>query len=289
MTVGGKGLQRSDPARIAHRVGAYFEPTIGQALTIEPSGHADLRSFWPTPFDQGKSETCGPHSAITCAVCTLSAAGEPLGWTPSPLELASCVYADVRASALPPGAQTMPVLVDTGTRLEDIEDAIRRWGLTPIGPFVRGRFSDVPEGCTSSARPFPEAQLAGLQTAIQFTGAYAIGINTNAPRIIAASLDAGIAVQCAGPVGPLYEDESTDPAVAIGADPNAVDGHGTAILSYRPIGLKARSAFPWEYFSQTSWGPFGERGGRWVTGEWILSQWSLWPYAIVRASSVGVA
>lgn len=273
-----KGLKRSTPSRVQHRLGAHLDPRIAAALATEPSGAADLTRFWTQPFDQSRSSTCHAHSAITCAYVAMAAAGKTFSWMPSPLELASCVYADMRAAATPVG-QPLPLLYDTGAELQDDADAVTKWGLAPIGP-LQGRFSDVPDDPPDNS--FPEPQLTALQGAVRFSGEYAIPVDGNAPRIVAACLDAGIPVQSGGPVGELFEG-NTDPTVAIGADPTASDGHAMAILAYRTKAPAALSAFAWEFFEESSWGPFGVKGGRWVTGEWMLSQWSLWPYPVVQS------
>lgn len=279
----GKGLVRSIEAKLGHLLGAHLEPSIGAALASEPSGAADLTAFWQTPFNQGQSSTCHAHSLCMTAYVRLAAAGVPLGWVPSPLSLASCTYATMRSAVWVPGT-AFPVLYDTGAALEDDSAAFSTWGVAPLGPLVGGRYSDVPDDPPDNS--FPEPVESTLVRSVRFAGEYAIPVDANAPRLVAASLDAGIPVQDGGPVGAVFEDENTDPNVAIGVDPTATEGHSMGILRYRTKAAGVVSAFPWEFFEMSSWGAFGLNGGRWVSGEFVCSRWALWPTAIALPKGV---
>lgn len=94
----------------------------------------------PPVFDQGPTGSCTAHAKITATMTSATAQGTPLAFIPSPLRLyqiALCLDRGLdHRGELPP-------LEDIGAEPAIIEQAIRSWGIVPMGPRpADGRFSD---------------------------------------------------------------------------------------------------------------------------------------------------
>ena len=258
------GLLRSDPWRVAHRLGAHAHPDINLALGAGIKGAADLGQFLPPRFDQGSTETCWAHSLAAAIYCARAAKLEPLPWVPSPCEIASLGYADVRAQAFPSGP--LPELVDTGAQLQDGADAVARWGICPMGQPVEGRWSDVP-----STSPFPEPNPQQIETARPLGGEYSIPVDSNAPTLCAASLDADIPVWLGTLVGPVFQALAPDDIGQPEPSGPNTGGHAMYLSAYRSAGPAL------QFRCENSWGSWGSR---WVSEAFIRACWELWPCAI---------
>jgi hypothetical protein len=270
--VNGRGLHRPTPSRVAHRLGAH---TLG--LSGTPRGSATLE---PCPrMDQGRTSTCHAHSAIAAFWTALTAAGQKPSWVASPLLLASCAYADVRA-LLFPAPQALPTLVDTGAELQDDATALAKWGVAPMGALIQWRsgLSDVPDN--RDGVPFPEPDRTQLEIAGSdlISGEYSIAVDSNAPRLVALALDAGIPVWDGGYITSDYERISagTVAPASMGQDDGSGGGHAQYISAYR-----TNSAGAYEYLYQNSWGDVWAMGGAvWVSTAFLLTRWTLWPFAV---------
>jgi hypothetical protein len=280
----GKGLKRSTPHRIAHRLGAGLHPAIAAILAAQAITGAKMLT--PAPqADQGESSTCFSHSAIGCENTV-----NPTGFLGSPLLLAQCTYEDVRAAANPTG--NLPPLTDDGAELQDAADAFRRWGKGKLGPQIAGRngFSDVPDD--QPGAPFPEADKDALEVAghTLIAGEYSIPVDANAPLLVAAALEAGIPVWLGTYVGPLFESLASGQV----AEPETTGGGGHAmyIIGYKTSdGSTAPN--PGETVAEwlirvmvvrikNSWGRFWcENGECWASVQWLLACWDLWPFPSV--------
>jgi hypothetical protein len=270
----GKGLHRSTPARIAHRLGGHTHPKIAAALAAGPRGSANLTTC--QRLDQGNSSTCHAHSAAAAIWTSFNAAGKPLSFVPSPLVIASTTYADLRAkaTAVPP----FPKLTDDGAQLQDDADAIAMWGLAPVSaPTKDGRFSDV-ENYTDGA--FPEPDTSTLQVAGESLadGEYQIAVDASAHNVVAASLDVGIAVWLGVFVDSAFEqlgpNDIAQPANA--SDPSG-GGHALFLSGYRTA-----QDGSFEFLIVNSWGyGWANNGTVWASTRWLLSCWDLWPMSVV--------
>lgn len=263
----GKGLKRSTPHRVAHRLGAASHPQIQALLaTTLPA------SFQLTPAarsDQGESETCHAHSAISCSDMVN---GAP---TPgSPLCLASCTYSDIRNAATPPG-QALPPLQDTGAELQDDADALRRWGKAPLGAQIAGRsgVSDVPDD--SGAFPEPNVDQVEAAGHTLITGEYSIQVDADAPRTVAASIVAGFPVWLGTLVGSAFQSlQAGDIAQPCPDSDTTAGGHAMYISGYR-----TNAAGEYEFRVENSWGTgWCDGGACWASTAWLLACWDLWPW-----------
>jgi hypothetical protein len=262
-----RGLHRSPPEKVAHRLGAHL---LG--LGAVPKGAASL-----TPcqrMDQGQSSTCHAHSAAGAVWTACNAKGRPMTFVPSPREIASTTYADVRAAATPPG-QPLPPLQDQGADLQDDATAMAKWGVCPMGATV-GRFSDVPD---DNGYGFPEPVVSELQIAGQdlIGGEYQIPVDDSAPTTVALCLDAGIPIWLGTFVGSAFENLG---ATGIAQPPDESDpkggGHAMYISGYRTA---ADGSF--EFRVENSWGSgWADGGAVWASSAWLKACWSLWPMAV---------
>jgi hypothetical protein len=275
MSFYGTGLKRSTPSKVAHRLRAEDHPEIAAALAAGPKGSGDLRACLPaTVFDQGQSGTCFAHSFAACAYGAQAQAGKPLAFVPSPLFVASCTYSDVRKAATPDNAP-LPVLTDTGAELQDAANAGARWGVAPLGKLEGGRYSDVPGDPPNNVFPEPDYQQALLAGSDIVTGEYSITSNAEAPKVAAASLDAGyllwVGFFCDSAFQALKPGD-----VAQAPDQNDPQGGGHAVLL---CGYRTAADGSFEFLLRNSWGAGWCDGGYcWVSTAWLVAAWDCWPF-----------
>lgn len=274
MSLYGRGLNQSTPAKVAHRLGADLHPAIGAALKAGIRGAGDLSRFRPLRRFKQRGSTCFAHSVSSALVIAHAAVGRPLPFLPSPLLIASTTYAGVRAAAFPSGL--VPRLKDTGAELQDVATAMARWGVGPMGPAADDPFTDVPQ---DDGYGFPEVNASSLVIAGAnlVGGEYAVTIDDSAPEMIAASIDAGIPVWIGGPVGRAYELLGpNDIAQPTPADDATAGGHAQVVDGYR-----VTSSGEIETQILGSWGPeWALNGSVWASEAWIRSQWLAWPMAV---------
>lgn len=268
-----RGLKPSTPSKTRHRLDGALHPAIALALTgALPASDTIAKST--TRKDQGESETCFAHSAISCAECTT---GFPPG---SPLCLASCTYADVRATANPTGG--LPPLQDTGAELQDAADALRRWGMGPLAAQISGRsgVSDVPDDQAGAA--FPEPVVTQLEVAGHdlITGEYSIPVDANAPRTVAAAIVAGMPVWLGTLVGQAFQAlTASEIAQPTPTTDSSAGGHAMYLSGYRTADDGS-----YEFRVENSWGSgWCDNGACWASTAWLLATWELWPFPAVAA------
>jgi hypothetical protein len=267
----GKGLHRSHAARSAHRLGAQL---LG--LSGTPRGSAQLT---PCPrMDQGATSTCHAHSAAGAIWSALSAAGRPIGWVPSPLLIASCTYADVRAAVIPAG-QPLPTLQDTGAELQDDATAMARWGIAPMGALIAGRdgISDVPDDPPDGIFPEPSRAQVEIAGADLVSGEYSIDVDTAAPVTCALALDKGIPVWVGTFVDTAFERLGPND---VAQPPNTDDANGGGHALYLS-GYRTASDGTLEFRVENSWGTgWADGGAVWASQAWLLACWTLFPMAV---------
>jgi hypothetical protein len=280
-----RGLKRSTPAKVAHRLGAHLHPRIAAALAAGPRGSADLQPC--QRLDQGQTSKCTFHSFAGAWWCAVNAGGTVPPFIPSPEFLASVTYSNLRRVATAPGAD-VPKLTDDGAELQDPASAAQEWGIAPIGsgspcPTSDGRFSDcetTPPDNTSPELDPMQAQIGGDKLV---DGEYAATIDNQADLVVAAALDAGVPVWEGGQVDAAYESfENVGPDFV--APPPKNDGtgggHAQYISAYR---TKAPGVLEFRY--ENSWGSaWGFNGAIWVSADFVRSRWSLWPMAVKAVS-----
>jgi hypothetical protein len=267
----GLGLKPSTPAKIAHRVKADHHGEIQARLLNAPS---DFRQLTPCQrMDQGQTSTCHAHSLAAVLWTARNAMGKPIV-IPSPRMIASCTYADVRAALTPAGGGLAP-LSDDGAELQDDATAVAGWGIAPIkAPTSDGRFSDVENTSSTAAFPEPAAEDLEQGASSLLAGEYAITVDSTAPRVVAASIDAGIPVWVGFSVDDAFEAlGSNDVAQPPGS---SLGGHAVYLSGYRTNA----SGF-YEYRLENSWGSgWADSGAVWCSTGWLLACWDLWPCTV---------
>lgn len=273
----GRGLRRSAIHKSAHRVGAEFHPAIAAELKAGLKASGQL-----TPcqrIDQANTECCHACSAAACCWVACNAAGKPI-FIPSQLLIASCTYADVRAAANPVGP--LPPLQDTGSELADDAAALAKWGIAPMGPQQGGRFCDIPNDQTGVA--FPEPDPGQLQVAGKdlIGGEYQIPADDNAPKLVAASIQAGIPVWLGTFVDTAFENLA---ATQVAQAPNEQDPSGGGHALYIS-GFRTASSGEFEFRVENSWGDsWCDNGACWASEAWLKAAWEIWPFCIVSKAT----
>lgn len=283
----GKGLHPPTPGKGRRRYGAALHAGIAAALLAGLVGSGDLSSSAPPVKNQGASETCWAHSASTLKYTALKAAGHTPAFVSSPLYFAQCVYAHDRAAATPVGQPFSgpPGLPDTGADLDDAAEVFAKYGDIPMQAPQQSGDTDVPatSDATGAQYPLPEATPQELAEGMSepFGGEYAIACDANAPRIVAAAIDAKVPVWIGCLVGSAFE--NLQPGQVAGPTPandTTAGGHAMAVLGYR---TSASGAL--EFKLRNSWGDeWCENGDGWVSAEFIATAWSLLPFAIKAAA-----
>lgn len=272
----GKGLHAPDPVKLARRTHLMRGGIVAQAT---PTGAADLGPFLGPRYDQGQTGTCHAHSAVAAITCARNALGRGLPWVPSPLLLASNVYADVRSATTPASLPLAP-LVDSGADLSDDATALATWGVGPIMALVAGRYSDVPDDAPGVPFPEPPDPKANPELTIAgenlIAGEYQIPVDDDASRLCALALDAKIPIWLGFFCDSAFEELGPN---AIAQPPNQSDprggGHAVYLSAYRsgPDG--------YEFRVENSWGPRWAAGGAvWASSAWLRACWMLWPMAV---------
>lgn len=279
----GMGLKPTTPSRVAHRLNARQHARIGVRYALGSSASGNILEAGGA-WDQGQSGTCHAHSEALAIWIARNAAGKPLPWLPSPLLVASCAYADMQRAIVAPG-QTVAPLQDTGAELQDDADAVRAWGVGPMATMVPGRGgpSDVPDDPSDNSFPEPgasgigqPADVARLQVsgASLVTGEYAIPVDDKAPALVAASIDAGVAVRTGFFVDGAFEAlQPGDVAQPPDTNDSSGGGHSTLLRGYR---VNGNGLF--EFLMRNSWGaPWCDAGDCWCSTAWLLACWDLHP------------
>jgi hypothetical protein len=222
-----------------------------------------------------------------------AATGNPLGWIPSQLALGSAGYAVERAISNPTGV--LPTLQDAGAELQTGADAIRIWGIKPMGESPTGLNSDVPDMADGS--PFPEPRIGDLEVSGQelVNGEYSIPVDSGAPGLVDQLLSAGVPVQNGGLVGQATQSlTSSQIEGPTPADDTTADGHARLIVGWRIAGFDTSSLPLFQEIDAigvkgkkyriilNSWGTSWCDGGySFAADDWLLAQWNLFPIAVL--------
>lgn len=154
-----------DPSSAPRRM---FRPASPRQVAGLPE-KATLAEYLPDVFDQGSTGTCGPHAKIGALLTAGRAQGLPLPFVPSPSDLYRLTLSlDRKRDAW----GRLPPLQDTGSEPLKLEQAVKGWGITPIGELAPdGRYSD----CTpESILVEPDLDLVERSACYLLAGDYAI-------------------------------------------------------------------------------------------------------------------
>lgn len=115
--------------------------------------HASLTAFAPRIFDQGQTGSCVGHSRARGIFTARAAAGHPLTFVPSPVDLyrlARCYERDNWADPI----------ADEGSDPVDTIDAAATFGVRPMGPMAQdGRYSDAEPATVNDMPGFGDLEI----------------------------------------------------------------------------------------------------------------------------------
>lgn len=271
------GLLPSTPAKVAHRRPAQEHTRILAARATGPSTGHELEAC--PILQQRNSGTCHAHSAAAARWVAQKAANKPLLWVPSPLSIASLVYADTQRVGAPLGG-AWAALVDLGAELQDDANAIKAWGICPIGPSPDGELGDVPNDPPDNT--FPEPDLTSLEKSGETPGDAEYSLDMSSTDLVdmaAATIDAGMPIRtgffCDSAFMQLGPND-------IAQAPNVNDpqggGHSTYLRAHRLVGASR------QFRLTNSWGTsWADRGEVWVGEAWLRACWDLFPVPAVGA------
>jgi hypothetical protein len=268
---------RTTPDAKARRFGAAH-PTSA-AAAFPPAGA--LRRFRCAQQDQGQTETCYGHATSVLVYVAFAAYGTPLAWVPSPLGIARSALAEEQPLKL------NPLLVDSGADMADVMTGIGREGVRPMGPLAPLRFSDVtPE--TIQRRPTLAEDEAGARDIVLGPEALLVGAADFLAQIATsiANLECGVSLGIHD--SPAFSNWTAgSPAVSDLSGFTDADGHDVACLDYRTNPTTGEL----EFWLLSSWGAWGEEGGAWVSGSWLVGGGVLeaWRMAVLFAASSQVS
>lgn len=249
-----RGFKASPP----HRKALLSAPHPSEAAASFPPA-ASLRSHKPVTFDQGPTPTCVGHAVAALLVVGIEAHGQPLPFIPSPRGIWS------EGACLEQGGEG--ALVPEGIDAVSAVQAIARTGIRPIqAPTPDGRNSD----CTS-ANVFYRPTLAEDELAAKDLVMGPQELQPAAHDFLDQICDAiandrfGVLVGVhATPAFEAWKEGA--PALTDASGFSQDDGHAVALLDYRTSAAGER-----EFWLLSSWGLWGEDGGIWVTGSWLVT------------------
>lgn len=269
-----KGLHRDSYDHPWRKRQTDARSLLGGGLpALTPGKVVSLRRFEPRTFNQLGYEACTGHAWSLGIVVALAAAGSPLSFVPSPLDIYTLARAIGRGG--PQGR-----LSDTGAQLADVATAISTWGLRPIGALNPRGNTDCTDALINE-----EPNLKGLilDASTLVTGEYRLDLHSlMAVKNACSLLDAGIPLARGSFVDAPYETyKAGDPAVGAPdeSDPNG-GGHATVTTGYR---VNADGSV--EFEDATSWDEtFGDAGHVWISASCFVASWDCYPLAIRRAA-----
>ena len=215
--------------------------------------------------DQNGYAGCTGHGESQLLWTTAHALGSPLPFVPSPAH----IYRIVRCLGRP--VPTV-ALEDNGGMPADIQTAISKWGIRPMGPIAPGRVSDLVDGNLNT-----EPTLGELEEAAGHIVVPEYRIDELASDVVVQvkqSIVAGFAVGVSFFADTAFM-QFTAGASAIGApnvsDPNG-GGHWSVLTSFRTLADGSTI-----FRGPNSWGlTYGDRGHHEVTEAWLRACWDLY-------------
>lgn len=263
------------PVVAPHVIRAPFRMHAAMGATLPAS--VDLREtgLLPAIKNQGRSSACEAHSGSFATEAAFALAGDPLGFTPSEIDMYRGLRAVERARRTPFGGVLVP-LQDDGGMTEDCLTYLGGFGIRTrrIEQTSDGRNSDV-ELATVNDEPSLldlEADAARI-----IVGPYAVDPGaSDAEHQIQAALAARIPVRVDTFVDGPFEDWT--PSQPYIGPPNENGGrgggHAMVIVGYA-AGL---------YIVASSWGTgCGAAGYFYCSPAWLRAVWGLYPWTVRKA------
>ncbi len=234
------GHKRTPFAHLARRIGIGSLPASAMAL---------LACLSMPPFDQGQTGSCTGHACAGATFAECQAAGNPLGFAPSPAKW----YGNARAiDRVPNPDGTLPLLEDNGAQPNQAWRAAEEWGVEAMGPAAPdGRNSDA-DPSTINAEPMlgdlevEAAELLIGDYEITSTGAQRI---TDMKTALAANHPITVAIAGGSDTFQGYTGGVMGP---IGTDLD----HYVFLFGYETDPITGEAIF----HGRNSWGDWGEAG-----------------------------
>jgi hypothetical protein len=278
----GHGLKPSTRGKIAHRLGASQHPLIAASLAAGPVGSQDFSQFIHI-FDQGRTSGCWMHSRATLRFAAAQMAGKPIP-LPSPLYGMQCLYAHDRGLDTAPGAP-LPPLYDVGAELQDAANVGAEWGDVPYQTPQQGGGTDCPATIDDLGQPIPLPELMAGELELgakhAFDGEYSIPVDSDAPRLLMATLDAGILVWDG--FFASSQVENLGPNDILGETSRLLPGGGHSNF-YTGYDINSQRKYPIDgpvFFKGNTWGPGWCRDGFYtVNVAHVMSAWDLFVFAV---------
>lgn len=231
---------------IGHRRTAFARLAARLGLLDNTPSDVDLEPHCPPVFDQGPTSSCTGH-ASSCGIFT--SAGW-LGFVPSPAE----TYRNGRAIDRDPWSGHFEALSDSGASPNEVFRAINEYGLKPLGPLVRGRYSDAHED-TINDEPTLTDLLAESRNIL--VGEYGITGTVDSRRQQARMALASGKPVCAAISGSSALFQNYTGGV-LGALNGPLD-HYVCLIGYE---TRDDGSTIWKV--RNSWGDWGESGNCWI-------------------------
>lgn len=273
------GLLPSTPGKIAHRRPAQEHTRILAARATGPSTGHELEGC--PILQQRNSGTCHAHSAAGARWTAQKAANKPLLWVPSPLLIASLTYADTQRSGPAPMTNDggWPALLDLGAELQDGSNAIKLWGVGPIGPSPDGELGDVPNDPPDGSNTFPEPEFGALEKSGETPGDAEYSIDMSSADLVdmtAATLDANMPIRTGFFCDPAFQQLGPSDVAQAPNTTAGGGGHSTYLRAHRLVNGQR------QFRLSNSWGTsWCDNGECWVGEAWLRACWELWPVPAV--------
>lgn len=215
------------PDPMGHMRTGFHVLAMALALSNTTPDGVNLSAHAPKNFDQGPTSACVGHARSGAIACSLSVAGHPLPWVPSPndaYKMARCV------DRVPNLDGSLEPLTDEGAMPNQAMRAMELWGTSPIGPMASdGRYSDCDPATINDE---PTVRELERDSATKLIGEYGI-TSTGAQRVldIRKALAAGFAICFAVQVDDAFE--AWTGGTPITAPKGSLGGHYLYAIGYR--------------------------------------------------------
>jgi len=283
------GLLKDDGKIKRMRFSTQLRPQLG----AKPKGSGDLGSFRPVytiggkqtrVLDQNFAGSCVPSAVGPAVYTALAVAGDPLPFVPGVLEPYKVMRAGDRADDNPfTDVMDLPALRDVGTRILSAVEAIGKWGIGPMGPWVKiggvQYASDCGPANVNGEPDFEALQKAG-QTLI--VGPYQLTSGKLSVVEAQLSIDAGYPVVLGGWVDTITFDPYRKGSPPIGAqdkDDTRGGGHAIWVFGYYTL-PSGRVVFRVLNSWSEEWGDLGEAE---VTEDFIEDRWESYAFKVQKA------
>lgn len=276
------GVKRSDPAKLAHRLGQPLHAAHAAMLAAHIDGSCPLpdsvdNSLQPAT-DQGQSSSCTAHSLVKAVEILTAASGAAFRGSMHVLY------------SLTGTLEKESPLADDGRQCVDCLEVVATQGLAPFaGPTPDGRNSDVTDAADGDSSPNVCVPATTEEVTAASMHKFDFGQNSVDPAsaqlsdLLASCLAAKGVVYLGTQVGQVFESLTGDTVAepdTIPSDPNG-GGHALIIVGYKTVnGVRV-------FLVQNSWSKQWDNSGLcWASLAWCGACWELHPLLPIPAPAV---